>query len=162
MFLQVLRRALASGRYLVLIAVVGTFVGSITLMAYETVVVASALVDILRDGTFSPKSAKVLAVGLIEAIDIYLIAIVAYIISLGLYVLFVDESLPRPRWLTFDDLDDLKDNLLSVIVAVLAVFFLRSVVAHEGDLTLLELSAALALVILVLTLFLAKKSKSSK
>lgn len=162
MFLQVLRRALASGRYLVLIAVVGTFVGSITLMAYETVVVASALVDILRDGTFSPKSAKVLAVGLIEAIDIYLIAIVAYIISLGLYVLFVDESLPRPRWLTFDDLDDLKDNLLSVIVAVLAVFFLRSVVAYEGDLTLLELSAALALVILVLTLFLAKKSKSSK
>jgi uncharacterized membrane protein YqhA len=162
MFLSVLRRALSSGRYVVLIAVVGTFLCSILLMTYETVVVFSGLVDVLRDGTFSSKSAKVLAVGLIEAIDIYLISIVAYIISLGLYVLFVDETLPRPRWLTFNDLDDLKDNLLSVIIAVLAVLFLREAVARDTDRALLELSAALALIIAVLTFFLSKKSKSAK
>jgi uncharacterized membrane protein YqhA len=162
MLLRVLRHALASGRYIVLIAVIGTFLGAIMLMVYETLVVFNAMIDVLRDGSVSSKSAKVLAVGLIEAIDIFLIAIVAYIISLGLYVLFVDDTLPRPRWLTFNDLDDLKDNLLSVIVAVLAVLFLREAIARDSDRALLELSVALALMIGVLTFFLTKKSKPAK
>ena len=42
----------------------------------------------------SPKFAKALAVGLIEAIDIFLIAVVAHIIGVGLCKLFVDPDLP--------------------------------------------------------------------
>jgi uncharacterized membrane protein YqhA len=160
MLLRMVRRALASGPYVVLAAVISTFLGAVTLMLYETLVVFSAMFDVLREPTISAKTAKVLAVGLIEAIDIFLIAIVAYIISMGVYVLFVDDTLPRPRWLTFNDMDDLKDNLLSVIIAVLAVMFAREAVARESDRALLELSLALALMIGVLTFFLYKKSKS--
>jgi len=37
------------------------------------------------------------------------------------------------------NLEDLKEHLLSVIVAVLAVLFLREAVARAGDLDLLQL-----------------------
>ena len=105
----------------------------------------------------SAKAAKALAVGLIEAVDVFLIAVAVYITSLGLYVLFVDDTLPLPRWLQVRDLEDLKNNLVSVVIAVLAVLFLREAVAWDGSRNLLAFGAALALVIASLTFFLAKK-----
>ena len=91
---------------------------------------------------------------MLEAVDVFLISIVAFIISLGLYVLFIDESLRLPRWLKIHDLDDLKSHLVSIVIAVLAVLFLREAVARAGDLDLLKLAAALALMIAALTFFL--------
>ena len=44
-------------------------------------------------------------------------------------------------------LDDLKENLVSVVIAVLAVLFLREAVAWEGGRDLLPFGGALALVI---------------
>jgi len=78
-----LRRVLASSRYVVLIAVLGSFVASVTLLVYEGVVVVEAVVRIIAKGQISAEGAKILAVGLIQAVDIFLIAIAAYIISLG-------------------------------------------------------------------------------
>ena len=98
-------------------------------------------------------AAKALAVGLIDAIDVFLIAIAAYITSLGFYALFVDDRLPLPRWMEIRDLDDLKNNLVSVIIAVLAVLFLREAVAWDGSRDMLGLRASLALVIAALTFF---------
>jgi len=154
-----LSRVFASSRYIVFIAIIGTFVASLALLFYEAVVVGSVVVDIVREGAISTKAAKALAVGLIEAVDVFLIAIVAYIISLGLYSLFVDDTLPLPRWLEIHDLDDLKDHLVSVVIAVLAVLFLREAVARAGEADLLGLGAALALMIAALTFFLAKKGQ---
>ena len=149
-----LRRALASSRYIVFIAVIGTFVASVALIIYEAIVVGEAVVDVIREGSISATAGKVLAVGLLQAIDVFLIAIVAYIICLGLHVLFVDHSLPLPHWLEIRDLDDLKNHLVSVAIAVLAILFLGEAVARAGDLDLLGLAAALALMIAALTFFL--------
>ena len=151
------RRALASSRYIVFIASIATFIASITLMLYETIVVVEAVIYIIREKSVSVEGGKALAIGLIGAIDVFLIAIVAYIISLGLYALFIDDSLPLPRWLQIHDLDDLKNHLVSVVIAVLAVLFLREAVARAEDLDLFRLGVALALVMAVLTLFLAKR-----
>jgi uncharacterized membrane protein YqhA len=151
------RRALASSRYIVLIAVVGTFVASLTLLVYEGLVVPEAVVRIVVKGQASAQGAKVLAVGLIEAVDIFLVAIAVYIISLGLYALFIDDALPLPRWLEVHDLEDLKANLVSIVIAVLAVLFLREAVAWDGERDLLKFGAVLALVIAAPTLFFLKK-----
>src|SRR5262245_23485520 len=153
----VLRRILASSRYLVLVAVLGIFVASLALLIYEAVVVGAAVVGVIRDGSVSAQVSKSLAVGLIEAVDVFLIGIALYITSLGLYVLFVDSTLPLPRWLQVHDLDDLKNNLVSVVIAVLAVLFLREAVAWDGGRDVLAFGASLALVIAALTLFLTKK-----
>ncbi len=152
------RRAVSASRYVVLVAVLGTFVASLALLLFEVSVVAAAVVDAFRTYSASPKVAKSLAVGLIEAVDVFLIAIAVYIISLSLYALFVDDTLPLPRWLEVHNLDDLKNNLMSVVIAVLAVLFLREAIAWTGGYDLLAFGAAIALVIAVLTFFLTKNN----
>jgi uncharacterized membrane protein YqhA len=153
------RRAVSASRYVVLIAVLGTFVASLALLLFEVSVVVVSVVDALRTYSVSPKVAKSLAVGLIEAVDVFLIAIAVYIISLSLYSLFVDDTLPLPQWLEIHNLDDLKNNLVSVVIAVLAVLFLREAIAWTGGYDLLAFGAAIALVIAVLTLFLTKDNR---
>jgi uncharacterized membrane protein YqhA len=63
--------------------------------------------------------------------------------------------LPLPRWLKINNLDDLKRHLVSIIIAVLAVLFLREAVERAKDLDLLSLAAALAVMIAALVLFLS-------
>lgn len=152
-----LGRALVGSRYIVLLAVVSTFVASCVLLFYEVLVVVWGVIESVREGSLSPKASKALAVGLIEAVDVFLIAIAAYITSLGFYALFVDDRLPLPSWLEIRDLDDLKNNLVSVVIAVLAVLFLREAVAWDGSHDLLGFGASLALVVAALTFFLLKK-----
>ena len=99
-----LRRALIASKYIVYIAILGTFITSLALLVYEALVIATAVADVVREGVVSPKIAKTLAVGLIEAVDVFLIAIAVYIMSLGLYSLFIDDTLPVPRWLEVHNL----------------------------------------------------------
>ena len=60
------------------------------------------------------------------------------------------------------DLEDLKANLVSIVIAVLAVLFLREAVGWDGERDLLHFGAVLALVIAALTLFLFLKRKGSE
>jgi uncharacterized membrane protein YqhA len=152
-----LQRALTLSRYVVFIAVIAALAASIALILYAAAVVAEVIFDTVTQGGFQLKSGRALAVGLIEAIDIFLIAIVALVIGLGLHRLFVDETLPLPRWLKIDDPEDLKGYLISIVIAVLAVLFLRQAVERAGDLDLLRLAAALALMIVTLVLFLSMR-----
>ena len=154
-----LKRVLSASRWFTLIAIVGALVGSTALLIYEAIVIVTAVVETIQADSISPKIAKVLAVGLIEALDVFLIAIVGYIISVGLYVLFIDDTLPVRPWFKVNDLDDLKSHLVGSVIAVLAVLFMREAVAWDGERDLLGFGAALALVIAALTLYLAVKGK---
>lgn len=151
-----LPRVLASSRYMMVIIVIATFVGALVLVIYGTVALALAIVDVVREGTATQQSVKAFAVELIESVDVFLIAIAVYIISVGLYALFIDDSLPLPRWLEVHNLEDLKANLVSVIIAVLAVLFLREAVVWEPERDLPAFGAALALVVAALAFFLAQ------
>ena len=152
-----LRRALGFIRYVVFVAVIAALAASVALILYEAAVVAEVIIDAVKQGGFQLTSGRALAVGLIEAIDVFLIAIVALVIGLGLHRLFVDEPMPLPRWLKIDDLEDLKGYLVSIVIAVLAVLFLRQAVERAGDFDLLRLAAALAIMIEALVLFLVMR-----
>jgi len=152
-----LQRALSLTRYVVFVAVIAALAASVALILYEAGVVAEVIFDAVKQGGFQPTSGKALAVGLIEAIDVFLIAIVALVIGLGLHRLFVDATIPLPPWLKIDDLEDLKGYLISIVIAVLAVLFLRQAVEQAGDLDLLRLAAALALMIAALVFFLSMR-----
>src|SRR5262245_11609211 len=132
-----LQRAVTLSRYVVFVAVVAALAASVAPILYEA---ADVIFNAIKQGGFQLQSGKALAVGLIEAIDVFLIAIVALVIGLGLHRLFVDEALPLPRWLKIDDLEDLKGYLVSIVIAVLAVLFLRQAVERAGDLDLLSLA----------------------
>ena len=155
-----LRQVLASSRYIMIIAVIGTFLGSMALILYEILALLSIFIDTIRAGNVSAKAVKVFAVGMVEAVDVFLIAIAVYIISIGLYSLFIDDKLPLPKWLEVHNLEDLKGNLVSVVIAVLAVLFLREAVAWDGTSEIAAFGIGMASVIAALTFFLMKNNSS--
>lgn len=157
-----LRRMLASTKYVILVVVLSIYAGSVALILYETAVVASVIFATVQDGSVSSEGGRLLAVGLLAAIDVFLIAIVGYIICAGLFVLFIDDTLPLPGWLVIRNLEDLKNNLVSVIVAVLAVLFAKEAVARTSELDLLGLGIAVALMIGALTLFLVVNASTHR
>ncbi len=57
------------------------------------------------------------------------------VIGYGIYELFVDEGLNLPSWLEIRSLDDLKNKLIGVIVAIIGVIFLGILVdaTDPGD-----------------------------
>lgn len=134
-----LRRILAGSRYLVLIAVFGSFLASVLVLIYGGLAVVSIILEVLAHATFTVEGSKGLAVACIEVIDLFLLGTVLYIVALGLYELFIDEHLPTPSWLVITTLDDLKSKLLGVIIVLLAVTFLAAVVTWDGSMTIVAL-----------------------
>lgn len=154
-----LTRLVGLSRLSAIVAVIGILLGSFSLLVYEAVVVAKGVLGTLEDGRLSSKTAKIMAVGLIEAIDIFLIAVMANLMGQGLYRLFVDPTLRLPAWLKMRDLDDLKTHLSTSIIAVLSVLFMREVVAWDGQRNLLHLGGSISMIIIALTIYLAAKKR---
>ncbi len=143
---------LSLSRYTVLFGVVASllisvmiFVASLIRSATSIIAAATQLAD--------PKTAKQLAVVGIEVADLVLIGTVLYIIATGLYELFIGD-VKLPSWISVTSLDDLKNKLLSVSVAVLIVTFLIQIVNWDQTTNLLPFGAAIAAVVLALTAFM--------
>lgn len=152
-------RVVAWTRYVALVPVVGLLVGAVTLIVMASITAVGVISHIVA----GDMDMKLATVEFIEIADVYLLAIVLYIISLGLFELFVDDRLPLPSWLEIRHLDDLKEKLVSVVIVVLGVSFLGKVIEGTDYLQLLYLGAGVAAVIGALTYFvgrvLGKKDK---
>src|SRR5262245_51181237 len=130
---RVVPRILASSRYFIVVAVVGSFVASAAALVYGGLSTLRVVLQAYGAGVFDEKGAKLLAVELVTIIDLFLLGTVLYIVAVGLYELFVDPGLPMPGWLRISTLDDLKERLLGVVVVLLAVTFLGSAVTWDGS-----------------------------
>ena len=89
----------------------------------------------------------------IEYADFFLLSIVLYIMSIGLYSLFIDDEIEMPSWLEIHTLDDLKEKLVSVIVVVMGVFFLGRLIHGADSLDLLCMGAGIGAVVLSMAYF---------
>jgi uncharacterized membrane protein YqhA len=145
-------KILTSSRYIVLIAVIGSFLASIV-----SLLAGGARTILIIAGVFekidSSEGMKGIAFSFVEVVDLFLIGTVFYIIALGLYELFVDDRLDLPNWLVVHSLDDLKARLINGVIVIMGVYFLGALVNWDGQSDLLRLSLAVALVIAALTLF---------
>ena len=87
-----LRKLLELGRYLLVIPVIG----SLLLTTGVVVMAAGLIVDrawhLLENGEFSPKSAKLMSVTVIETIDFFLVGALGYITAIGIYNLFITSE----------------------------------------------------------------------
>jgi uncharacterized membrane protein YqhA len=155
-----MRNILAGSRFFIAIAVLGTFVSSVVLIASGTISVFKVTWDALSDGSTGVTASKHLAVDFLQLVDIFLLGTALYIIALGLYELFVDDSLPMPKWLIIATFEDLKEKLIGVIIVLLGVSYLGTAVTWTGDGNILNLGVATAAVILALAsaLYLSTKS----
>ena len=154
-----LNKILSSSRYIVLIAVLGSFLASLaSLLAggARTVTILSEVFTRLD----SEKALKSITYSFIEVVDLFLIGTVFYIIAMGLYELFIDETVKLPEWLVIQSLDDLKGKLINGVIVIMAVYFLGALVNWDGQSDLLHLSAAVSLVIAALTFFQYTRSRS--
>lgn len=149
------RRIISASRYLIIIASACIFALATALMCYGGAQTYTQIAQLFSEG--SPKGSKGLILAAIELVDLFLLATVLYVIAVGLYELFVDDSLPLPAWLEIHTLDDLKDKLIGVVVVVMGVLFLGQLIAWDGQRDLLGLGGGTALVIAALTYFIGQK-----
>jgi len=146
-----------AARFIMIVPVVATFAAAVGLFiygAFETVHFVQALFDtghpIIRD------EALLLA---IEIVDLFLLATVVQVVSLGLYQLYFNQDLQLPKWLKIENLDDLKSKLVGVTITVVAVYFLGQAVVWQGGADIAYLGIGISLVIAALTFFLGKIGK---
>jgi uncharacterized membrane protein YqhA len=156
--MHIIRRILSASRYLILLAVLGSFIATVLLLGYGMlyelrVILSSPIAEI------SSKGLKTMVISLIEIIDLFLLGTGFYIIALGLYELFIDDQVPMPAWLQIHNFDDLKNKLVSILIVVLGVTFLSQALRWEGDQDLLGYGIAIGLVIAALAYFIGVKSK---
>jgi uncharacterized membrane protein YqhA len=152
-----MKTLLSASRYLVLLAVLAAFASAVTLLIFGAYETGLEIVNILHGEI--PKS---VAAAFIEIADLFLLGVVMYIIALGLYELFIDDNLVLPHWLEIHTLDDLKAKLISVVIVVMGVLFLKQIVTWDGERNLLTFGGGIALVIAALTYFLSYKSGKKK
>jgi uncharacterized membrane protein YqhA len=142
-----IRNILGTSRFLIILAVLGTFVASATLQVFGLIRVVAVIADLVRAGDVSAAASKGLIADTVAIIDIFLIGTVLFVISAGLYQLFVHTDLPLPGWLKIESLDDLKDNLTEVIIVALLVAFLGQAVEWTGDIAIIGLGLGVSTVI---------------
>ncbi|MEI7645790.1 MAG: YqhA family protein [Chloroflexales bacterium] len=156
-----MRRFLAATRYIALVPVICIFFSATALMIYGAAETVQVIAYAFANGV-SAKGAKGFLLSAIELVDLFLLATVLYVIAVGLYELFVDDSIPLPSWLVIHNLDDLKEKLIGVVIVVLGVLFLGHVISWDGQRDLLNPGAAVATVIAALAYFLSLKKKEPK
>jgi uncharacterized membrane protein YqhA len=153
-------RLLSLTRYTILIPVLGSWLAALICMGFGAYEVVMTIINFFSKTLDSEKIVKLSIINLIEAVDLFLLGTAFYIISLGLYELFIDENAPVPHWLVIHDLDDLKSKLISITIVVLAVQFLAQVLNGKDGSNLLPFGAAIAVVILALAFFIGQKGKA--
>lgn len=139
-------------RFVMVIAVFATFVVAAALLiygAFETYGLVAELVS-----GHAPEGRDNVMLEAIEIVDVFLVATVIQVVSIGLYQLYINSRLPLPKWLRIHDIEDLKAKLTGVVVTVLGVFFLGEALSWNGSQNLLPLGVAVAVVMLALTAFL--------
>jgi uncharacterized membrane protein YqhA len=149
-----LPQIIAGGRFVIIIAIVCSFLASMMILIYGGFLTFHFMSHIITQGKVSSEVAKELVVDMIEVIDLFLLGTVFYITSLGLYELFIDEHIEVPKWLEIRTIDDLKARLISVVVVVLGVVFLGQAVSWDRQTDLLSFGVSIGIVIASLTYFL--------
>jgi len=150
-------------RFVVILAVVFGLLGAIILFiiaSYDIASVAGYAIDGLFAHPHPENFHENLVAKIIGAVDLYLIAVVMFIFSFGLYELFIshiDEAEGHGQVLAISSLDQLKDKIAKVIVMVLVVNFFQRVL-HTSFTTPLEmLYFALSITALAVGLYFLSK-----
>lgn len=117
-------RLFASSRFFAAFAVFGAFLAAVTLYIYGTLVVIQEIVYTLAGDRISVPGVQRLQAAFIEMTDVFLLGTVLFIVSFGLYQLFIQPELAVPKWLKIESLDQLSGRLIEVVGVLLAVTFL--------------------------------------
>ncbi len=134
-------------RFIIVVAAWGLGVTALVTLAWALARAALLVVVLVKGGWRQDAS----VISLLEVVDLFLVATVQVIVSLGLYKLFVGD-IQVPAWLSVHNLSDLKRPIVHVLVLVLANKFLERMLVADARETLYY-GAATALVTVALVTF---------
>ena len=97
-----IRDVLGTSRFLIILAVLGTFAGVGDPPGLRAAAGGRPSSSMIRAGDVSAAAAKSLIADTVAIIDIFLIGTVLFVISAGLYQLFVQRTISLPDWLRID------------------------------------------------------------
>ncbi|MDW0358670.1 YqhA family protein [Halomonas venusta] len=150
-----------NSRFLVMLAVVPSLLGSLMLFIVGTLDILTVVGDVLRYYLVdsSQDIHDTLVPDIIIAVDVYLIAIVLLIFGLGIYRLFVsriDQAEVRYPKHPFNvgSLDQLKDKIARVVILAVIIEFFRAVVDIRFTTPLEAIYLALSVLALAAALYL--------
>ena len=150
-----LRKLLYVSRYLMVLPVIGSLFLTLSVVVSGLVLVLVQEWELLQMGEYSARTAKQLTLTVIEAIDMFLVGAISYIIAVGVYILFIgqkdDQSFKRFK---IESLADLENKVIGVVVVAMAVGFVGKAAEAPGPLAVLQGGAGVAVVIAALCLFL--------
>jgi len=152
-------------RFFVLLAVIFSMVGGISLFIVASVDVYGVVAEIIHTYTHHlhpEKFHEIIVGGIIGAVDLYLMAVVMFIFGFGLYELFISEIDVAKRQgaskiLAIHSLDELKDKLGKVIVMVLVVNFFQRVLFTDYSGALDLVYFAISILALAIALYFLHK-----
>ena len=128
-----IRDILGTSRFLIILAVLGTFIASATLQVFGLLRVVAVIIDLIRAGDVSSAAAKCSDRGH-RRDHRHLPDRDGPVRDLGRALPALRAARRRAAgWLKIESLDDLKDNLTEVIVVALLVAFLGQAVEWTGD-----------------------------
>lgn len=151
-------RVLWSLRFVVLLGVIFGAVSAIILFVVGSI----EIFTVLEESIFivgEHLSHETILIGLIGAIDFYLIGLVLLIFSFGIYELFISElDIARScgsftNILEVKNLDDLKNKILKVIIMVLIVTFFQRILALDMTTSMDGLAMAVSICLICIGVF---------
>ena len=142
-----------SSTWLFSLAVIGTGIISAMLFIYGFLLSLAGAYHMITAFTLDIHIVKEYLGTSIQIIDLFLVATVFYLISMGLYELFIAKA-PLPGWVEIRNLDDLKTKLLGLTVIALAVVFLGYALTVSDGTSILELGAAVGIMIAAISVYL--------
>ena len=156
-----MERFLYQCRHLIWLPVIGCIVLTLGAVVMGVGRVVTGFMYRFKEFDFSAKSANVVSIAIIEIIDLFLVATVAYIAAVGLYKLFINKNFKLPGLLVIRNLNELESKIIGVIVAALAVAFL-GLAADDDPKDILKYGAGISSVIIAVAVFVSFTSGKKK
>ncbi len=166
MLKKIIENGLWKSRFIVILAVIFSFMGSVILFivaSIDVLNVAGFVLTNVINGTHPEHFHEDIVAGVIAAIDLYLIAVVLLIFAFGIYELFISRIAEAcseddcSSVLNISSLDQLKDKIAKVIIMVLVVNYFQRVLHTKYETPLELLYFALAIVALAVGLYFTGK-----
>ena len=151
-----LERLLRVGVYGAVLGTIPLLLGALLAFLDAFYVLAQTVV-----GIFDPRHPSNVTLELIKTADIVLVGLLLFIVATGIIELFVTRSRPSwmPKWLVFENLDDLKEPVLSTLVLVIAVAYIEDVVGSSEGLVALGEGVGAAAVVAAIAVYLRLRGR---
>lgn len=149
-------RQIPRTRYIFILPIIAAYIAAVVLMVFGFIETFSTIFEVLAhsDG----HALETLRLHIVEAVDVFLLATILYVIAGGFYQLTVNPKRPLAPWLKVESVHDLEVMLIGVVITLLGVTGLAAVMSWDGQSELLPFGAAIALIIAALAFFLGRSS----